>query len=166
MRDRVSSWAVIDNDTLTKVFAMLPFNVKLGCESVCVTWRQALRHRPAAGVWNKSIFLTDTRQHFCLEGPPSVFLDLAPANSQLAERITAVSNWLRQRGSGFHSVAFGRHSRGLQLDDPQKVDYFYQLVTALGQAHSPPAVHVHMKGGACAQAGRQLIIHIMNLCLP
>ncbi len=77
-------------------------------------------------------------------------MDLALAASQLAERITAVSNWLRQRASGFHSVAFGRHSRGLQLHDPQKVDYFYQLASALGQAHSPPAVHVYVKGGACA----------------
>ncbi len=134
--------------------------------SLCVTWRQALRHRPAAGVWNKSILLTDTRQRFSLEGPLSVFLDLALDNSQLAERITAVSNWLRQRASGFYSVAFGRHSRGLQLDDPQKVDCFDQLVNALGQAHSPPAVHVHVKGGACAQAGCQLTSHFINLCLP
>jgi len=133
--------------------------------SLCVTWRQALRHRPAAGVWSRSILLTDTRQGFGLEGPPSVFLDLALANSQLAERITAVSNWLRQRASGFHSVAFGRHYHGLQLDDPQKVDYFYQLVLALGQAHGPPAVHVYVKGGACAQAGCQLTGQIMNLCL-
>jgi len=144
MRDRISSWAVIDHDTLTKVFAMLPFNVKLDCESVCVTWRQALRHRPAAGVWDKSLLLTDTRQHFGLEGPPSVLLDLALANSQLAERITAVSNWLRQRASGFHSVSFGREY-GLQLDDLQKVDYIYQLVNALGQAHSLPAVRVYVK---------------------
>ena len=90
MRHWTSSWAVIDNDTLTKVFGLLPFNVKLACESVCVTWRQALRHRPAAGVWDDSMLLTDNKQHFRIEGPPSVFLDLALANSQLAERITAV----------------------------------------------------------------------------
>ncbi|KAL0046613.1 hypothetical protein WJX82_005426 [Trebouxia sp. C0006] len=82
MRDGVSSWAVVDDDTLTKVFAMLPFNVKL--------------------------------------------------------------DW-------FHSVTFGRHYHGLQLDDPQKVDYFYQLVLALGQAHSPPAVHVYVKGPTVLQ---------------
>ncbi len=69
---------------------MLPFDVKLACESVCVTWRQALRHRPAAGVWDNGMLLTDNQQHFGLEGPHSVFLDLALANSQLAERITAL----------------------------------------------------------------------------
>ena len=121
--------------------------------SLCVTWRQALRHRPAAGVWNKSILLTDTRQRFSLEGPLSVFLDLALDNSQLAERITAVGNWLSHRASGFHSVGLGREYHGLQLDNPRKVDCIYQLLTTLGQALGLPAVHVYVQGGASIQAG-------------
>ncbi|DBB15833.1 TPA: hypothetical protein ACH3X3_004028 [Trebouxia sp. C0006] len=55
-----------------------------------IEFYKALRHRPAAGVWDDSMLLTDNKQHFRIEGPPSVFLDLALANSQLAERITAV----------------------------------------------------------------------------
>ncbi len=148
MRHWTSSWAVIDNDTLTKVFGMLPFDVKLACESVCVTWRQALRHRPAAGVWDDSMLLTDNKQHFSIEGPPSVFLDLALANSQLAERITAVGNWLSQRASGFSSVSLACELHSLQLDNPDKVDWCYQLLTALGQAPGLPAVHVYVQGGA------------------
>ena len=69
MRDSTSSWAVIDHDTLTNVFAMLPFDVKLACESVCMAWRQTLRHRPAAGVWHKNVFLMDN-QKYC-------FIDLS-----------------------------------------------------------------------------------------
>ena len=99
---------------------MLPFDVKLACESVCVTWRQTLRHRPAAGVWDDSILLTDSQQHFGIEGPHSVFLDLALADSQLAERITAVGNWLSQRASGFHSVGLGREFFGLKLDNSRQ----------------------------------------------
>ncbi len=94
MRDRISSWAVIDNNTLTEVFSMLPFNVKLDCESVCVTWRQALRHRPAAGVWGRSIVLTDIQQRsgrktsFCILGPCPCCLAASRADhscKQLAE---------------------------------------------------------------------------------
>ena len=148
MRNGISSWAVIDNDTLTKVFAMLPFDIKLACESVCVTWRQTLRHRPAAGVWDDSLLLTDNQQHFGIEGYRSVLLDLALANSQLAERITAVGNWLSQRASGFLSVGLGREFHGLQLENPQKVDWVYQLLTALGQALGLPAVYIYVRGGA------------------
>ncbi len=153
MRNRISSWAVINNDTLTKVFGMLPFDVKLACESVCVTWRQALRHRPAAGVWDDGMLLTDNQQQFGIEGPHSVFLNLALADSQLAERITAVGNWLSHRASGFHSVGLGREYHGLQLDNPRKVDCIYQLLTTLGQAPGLPAIHVYVRGGASIQAG-------------
>jgi len=159
MRDRTSSWAVIDHDTLTKVFAMLPFDVKLACESVCVTWRQTLRHRPAAGVWDKNVFLTDNQKYCCIEGPRYVFLDLATAKSQLAERITAVGNWLSQRALGFRAVRLGREFYGLKLDNPQKVDWIYQLLTALGQAPGLPAVHVYVQGGASSPIFKLMLAH-------
>lgn len=69
-----------------------------------------------------------------------------------------MGNWLSQRASGFHSVGLGREFHGLQLDNPQKVDWIYHLLTTLGQALGLPAVHVYVQGGASIQAGCELMI--------
>ncbi|KAL0046295.1 hypothetical protein WJX82_008422 [Trebouxia sp. C0006] len=49
------------------------------------------------------------------------------------------------------AVSLGRELHILQLDNPDKVDWIYQLLTALGQAPGLPAVHVYVQGPTTLQ---------------
>lgn len=84
-----SNWAAVNTDVLTDLFEGTTFNVKLTCESVCKTWRSALRQHPSPGVWGDTMLLTDNRRHIGvkgrIEGFHPIFIDLASSESHLAK---------------------------------------------------------------------------------